>query len=841
MCKEYQLTEAEKHANAAFLVVKWLCDRPMIVPRDIVVGDALSSKLVISSLNGSHKAPEMNADGNALALEDIDIQIELARLGLLEIGNAINASCADAQMYLSVLQSDIQKAVSLYKEMVQDFVHDIREMRNNFVEFKANHRGVNIPPLLIPSSGIARFPKHENQLHQIRYELAETNDRLNFIRAWINTTIDMYGCPVRAENLVEIDGWSADCSTSNLSAVSIAPENSSDKSSFSCCYGCPGKITEQTLDQEFEGGSTFSSDNQESEQSVRLVKNLSHNQTAPLWLREEFKMIYDAFITLNVQLAAVFSGKEFEKCSDTGTYFPGSLAFVSGIEHSVPHNGFDQLVAREVSQIIRPSKLQRKEAEASCHSKRQLIADGKINHASSFFSKLEETCATMKEADYMLNALLKANQNAKQLTCLWKKGSQELEEEKASLIEEIKQLNSLILLRERETEILQNQTRHSLEEIAKAMSLLEESFLHMQRDVEEMCEVVFSDALAIVQEMLHCTGNSRLSLEDICSKTMENGITSLVLQQCLVDKLFQKFRCLSIDSRLKEGYKISNNLRKRYLVAEDDTMVNAVKSTEDVNQTAVVTGLDVGELGLAHDSHLNENLNLKKELERKEVLLKGLLFDFSLLQESASSTKDNKDEIDKLISTLSEVRQELRMKTSQLDDILIQHRALAGRLTETENALFISDSDLEKAKATLDIFSDHNDELRILLEDLYVQKSETEEQLEEQREAVRSLEKEILRMTSSAERQLITSTKHIEDDFRKVTGERDQLLGLVDSLQQQLDMAYTLANENEAVAIEARQESEASKIFAEQKEGEVKILERSVEELDCTINVLEKR
>ncbi|KAG6757954.1 hypothetical protein POTOM_038283 [Populus tomentosa] len=59
-------------------------------------------------------------------------------------------------------------------------------------------------------------------------------------------------------------------------------------------------------------------------------------------------------------------------------------------------------------------------------------------------------------------------------------------------------------------------------------------------------------------------------------------------------------------------------------------------------------------------------------------------------------------------------------------------------------------------------------------------------------------------------------------------------------------MAYGLADENEAIAVEARQaciiaESEASKIYAEQKEEEVKILEHSVEELENTINVLEKK
>lgn len=37
------------------------------------------------------------------------------------------------------------------------------------------------------------------------------------------------------------------------------------------------------------------------------------------------------------------------------------------------------------------------------------------------------------------------------------------------------------------------------------------------------------------------------------------------------------------------------------------------------------------------------------------------------------------------------------------------------------------------------------------------------------------------------------------------------------------------------------QESETSKLYAEQKEEEVKILEHSVEELESTINVLERK
>lgn len=160
---------------------------------------------------------------------------------------------------------------------------------------------------------------------------------------------------------------------------------------------------------------------------------------------------------------------------------------------------------------------------------------------------------------------------------------------------------------------------------------------------------------------------------------------------------------------------------------------------------------------------------------------------------------------------------------------------------ETENALSVSHSDLEQVRGTLDILSEENAELRMLLKDIYLKKSETEQQLEEQRESVKDLEDEILRMASSAEEKMVSSMKDIKDDVKRVTAERDQLIDQLQSLQEKLDMAYALADEKEAIALEACQESEASKLYAEQKEEEVKILEHSVEELDSTINVLEKK
>lgn len=407
----------------------------------------------------------------------------------------------------------------------------------------------------------------------------------------------------------------------------------------------------------------------------------------------------------------------------------------------------------------------------------------------------------MKEADVMLNALLKANQNAKELTGVWKQAGEELMVEKEGLIKEIEQLKAFICLKDGETEMLQDQVHYNLQEVENSVSLLEESFLRMQRDVEEMFKVIYSDSLTMAKDILHCFCNSRSSLEDICSETMGQGFAPLRLHQYHVGKSPNLSRDLGFhEARLQERCLVMNTS-----VSEPTTVVNGVRRGEEGDQSTLSKKLESRESSPADDDLMDENLFLKKELERKEEVLKGLLFDFSLLQESASTTKDMKDESEKLIVVLSQVQQELQMKTNQLNDVLVQHTKLEDRLVDTETALFISDSHLEQAKGTVDILSNQIAELRMLLEDLYLRKSEVEVQLEEQREVVKSLEEEILRINSSSETKLVSSIEDMEDDLKSVTIERDHLREQVGSLQDRLELAYSLVDENEAITVEAQQ------------------------------------
>lgn len=437
------------------------------------------------------------------------------------------------------------------------------------------------------------------------------------------------------------------------------------------------------------------------------------------------------------------------------------------------------------------------------HSYLQFATDVNMEPASSFLNKIEEAHAVIKEADFMLNALLKANENAKQLTVTWRKTGEELMVERASLMKEVEQLKSALCLKDKENELLCDQFHYALIEVNQSISSLEETFLQMQRDAEEQFSVTYSNVLSMAQEMLCCIGNSRSSLEDVCSEMMEKGFASFVLYQCHLSEFFQKIQSFKVEPghlpfRRQECQSLG-------LSTKNDIIGNGKKSTKEGKQSVAETYLEGGDKGLTHDNLIFENMSLKKELEKKEDLLKGLLFDFTLLQESASNTKDFKDETEKLILALSQARHELERKTCQLDDVLNQHRNLEGRAAEAEAAICISSSELDKAREMIVMLSDQNADLRMVLKDLYFNKTEVEEQLEEQKEAVKGFEKEILRLTSPVKKKFLSSVEDIEDELSRVTSERDQLREEVYCMADKLEMAHALADENEAVAVEARQ------------------------------------
>ncbi|KAI3977284.1 hypothetical protein MKX01_030910 [Papaver californicum] len=533
-------------------------------------------------------------------------------------------------------------------------------------------------------------------------------------------------------------------------------------------------------------------------------------------------------------------------------------------------NRISEIRSEENIQIIEAIK----ESEEGCSYTREihfnlesarLVADEKINVATDFFVKLEEAQATMQEADTMLNTLLEANENAKLMTDRWKQAGKRLKKERASLIEEVRRLTATVCLQQGEYESLEGQFHSSLVEITNSVSSLETFVVEMQKDVEEKFKLVYSDISSLGKNLLDCVCNSRSSLEDIWSDIMEKGFSHFVMYQCHIRGSLEKISSLNSEPLvLQPGEKgcnsISYNVQEVGFV-EKTTCFNGPNGIKEADQgfEALCKVSNPGdttdlryslgeadkfkeeELGLTQDNLTTENDLLKQEIARKDILLKGLHFDLSLLQESTSNSKDIKDETEQMFATLTGIQEELAVKTTQLDNILAQNKKLEEQLAKTEAALIMTNSKFEQVEEIQDDLMTQNSELKTLVDDLFTTIDDVEGQLEEKKEIIKNLEEEILCMAFKVEEKILASIEDIEDELRAVSDERDSLHEEVISLNDKLEMANALADENEAVAVETRQESEASKLYAEQKEEEARILERSVEELEYTINVMDQK
>ncbi|KAL6270302.1 hypothetical protein ACE6H2_027213 [Prunus campanulata] len=122
-------------------------------------------------------------------------------------------------------------------------------------------------------------------------------------------------------------------------------------------------------------------------------------------------------------------------------------------------------------------------------------------------------------------------------------------------------------------------------------------------------------------------------MEELCSKSQELQI------------------CLSKTNTLKEENVLFREELLSLKKSKDEflTMSN-VNSKKCIDSVETVDSVDCLE---SHAKELvSENLSLQAELLRKDDVLKGLLFDLSMLQESASKNKDQQDEIEEILSSL---------------------------------------------------------------------------------------------------------------------------------------------------------------------------------------------
>ncbi|XP_043725080.1 kinesin-like protein KIN-12E isoform X2 [Telopea speciosissima] len=873
---EKHITEAVKRADAAFIIVKRLLDFQSGTHKNGSEQEIHGLIWASPTQGGKDMVPEMKDKASVQTLEAIEVQFEMTRQRVLEAESAIHAAYIDTQMHLSSLPSEILETTSIFMQLIQDLAEEIRVMKKNFVELKEQNK-VAGSYMMGPSSLVTCGSQMlENEYHivkEINDKLGQTNKALNSLNTGIGKLLNVYGLLGKVRDLPATDASSIDSfqlsSDPSTSRIALMGEFDETSSSNSCCV-LPVEFNGFDWDSISERDVSFMLDKGKLGDSQKPIENLFCNDATIQSLRKDLQLVFNSFLEIQVHLETFFNDKEIACCPYVqGRCFHESVALGNNDHFHADKKVHDKLDVMEMGQQIQSFEQDvvncNKDKEVlhfKLSNPRLVIEEG--DRVNSFLNKCEEAQATMKEADAMLNALLKANETAKHTTDEWKQAGETLMVERACLVEEVQQLKASLYLKEEEYEFMRDQISSSLVEVTSSFSLLEGSFFQMQRNVEDWFKVLFSDIFSLRRDIWDHLHNSRSSLEDIWSSMMQYDFALFVLYQCHVGKHFGKIPILKADlglfqNRQRECCSSLNNLGTICMnTGEDGSVVKGIleqsqnKNPQEELSTLVNTQddnyscgtfakLKEDELSQSFDSLLFENLSLKRELSRKDVILKGLLFDLSLLQESAASANDKKTEMEQNVAALTSVQHELAVKTTQLDDILIQQQKLRAELDDRVAALSISNSQLEQAQATVITLSNQNTELRHLLEDLYVRKNSAEQQLEETNEVVICLEKEIIRLASSVEEKILTSIVDIENDLRRVSAERDCLYEEVISLNRKLEMANTLAEENEAIAIEARQESEASKIYAEQKEEEVKILERSVGELECTVDVLEKK
>uniref|UniRef100_A0A0A0LIU9 Kinesin motor domain-containing protein n=1 Tax=Cucumis sativus TaxID=3659 RepID=A0A0A0LIU9_CUCSA len=235
-----------------------------------------------------------------------------------------------------------------------------------------------------------------------------------------------------------------------------------------------------------------------------------------------------------------------------------------------------------------------------------------------------------------------------------------------------------------------------------------------------------------------------------------------------------------------------------------------------------------------------ENLTLQTELIRKDEVLAGLLFDLRLLQESASESKDRKDELDKMAASMKTLDSELAEKSAELDKSIAHACRLEAQLQDKMDIIYDLELNLSKESDSKKLILSENLELKTQIENFLVGKCSIEEELSEKRKLTEDLEIELLEVGNQFS-QMNDMIEFLKRNLNELTTERDQLQMELCNVKEKLGTLEALAEENEANLMEAQEVAESQKIYAKEKEAEVQLLERSVEELECTINVLENK
>ncbi|KAJ9561218.1 hypothetical protein OSB04_006378 [Centaurea solstitialis] len=244
-------------------------------------------------------------------------------------------------------------------------------------------------------------------------------------------------------------------------------------------------------------------------------------------------------------------------------------------------------------------------------------------------------------------------------------------------------------------------------------------------------------------------------------------------------------------------------------------------------------------------SFVLEQMALEKNEVEKEKLKEDMItlyVDMQLKVELREEALKEENEallviINDQTATIEEFEASIEALEYELYENVVKGHVLEAQLKEKVALVSTLEADISRERESVKALSS---EIHLLMEDALKTKESTKEQLAEMTKTKESLEREILELESALDKHN-TLIESLKGDLETITCERSDLHVELLRARKEVEVAQALGQEHEATAMKAKQAGEISKQYAEEKEEESKLYEKSVEELECTVNVLENQ
>ena len=256
-------------------------------------------------------------------------------------------------------------------------------------------------------------------------------------------------------------------------------------------------------------------------------------------------------------------------------------------------------------------------------------------------------------------------------------------------------------------------------------------------------------------------------------------------------------------SLLEKLEAISNRLLD-FPGAEDSFLSNLdlalCKLEEDAKSYLSLSTLICAEL----DNTLAEKNHLEKELERKHELLKGSMFDLSMLQESIVESTDMKEEIDKGILMIKSLQEDLDSRDRQLIIMGAKQACLEQEKKESSNALLFLETKLSEVEHWATTLEQENAELKQNLEESQKKIWALDTLLNERRLTIEELESEMSDINFRTKQKMIAT---LNKELKSAINENEQLQTKLAILNEKFESMKNTSDENKRLVAESQEVS----------------------------------